>query len=181
MHDTRSARLREFQERLTERLRHATAAPVAARLAMIAGERGYLVDLAEAGEIVPVPPSFATVPMTQPWFRGLINLRGAPTAVSDLSMFAGGAAVEITKEARVLAFSPRLALNAGLLVSRIQGLKALDALRETGQGGPAAGEAAQSAGECWLGRTWADDTGRLWRELSLQQLALDERFLTIAR
>lgn len=180
MQDTRSARLREFQERLTERLRHATAAPVAARLALVAGMHGYLVDLAEAGEIVPVPPAFAAVPMTQPWFRGLINLRGAPTAVSDLSMFAGGAPVEVTKEARVLAFSPRLNLNAGLLVSRIQGLKALDALRDaTGsEAGDPSGGAVESR---WLGRAWIDETGRLWRELSLQQLALDERFLSIAR
>jgi len=180
MQDTRSARLREFQDRLTERLRHATATPVAARLALVAGAHGYLVDLAEAGEIVPVPPAFAGVPMTQPWFRGLINLRGAPTAVSDLSMFAGGAAVEITKEARVLAFSPRLNLPAGLLVSRIQGLKALDALRDPADGTLAGGDDAPSAAR-WLGRPWVDESGRTWRELSLQQLALDERFLSIAR
>jgi hypothetical protein len=46
--------------RLAERLRAADAAPaLAARLGLMIGERRWLVDLSEAGEIVPVPEAIA--------------------------------------------------------------------------------------------------------------------------
>ena len=57
--------LREFQERLAERLRNASASPRVARLGMAIDERRWLVDLAEAGEIVPVPAQMSPVPNTR--------------------------------------------------------------------------------------------------------------------
>jgi twitching motility protein PilI len=53
----------------------------------IGGER-YLLDLLEAGEIVPVP-ALTSVPLTQPWYLGLANIRGSLVGVIDLARFFG--------------------------------------------------------------------------------------------
>ena len=50
----------------------------ASHLALMIGEDRYLVELAEAGEIVPMPStSIMQVPLTQDWFLGVVNVRGA--------------------------------------------------------------------------------------------------------
>ena len=76
--------LKDFQARLSERLREASTAPRSARLGLLIGDQRWLVDLAEAGEIVPLPSGITTVPLTRDWFRGLVNLRGSLFGVSDL-------------------------------------------------------------------------------------------------
>lgn len=131
--------LRQFQARLSERLRQAGNAPRAAKLGLMIGARRWLVDLAEAGEIVPLPSAITPVPLTADWFRGIVNLRGALFAVSDLRRFAGGAPTPVTRESRLLAFSTSLDLNAALLVSRMLGLHDPGGWREA-----EAGEAAEA-------------------------------------
>ena len=66
--------LRDFQERLSERLRQAGSTTHSARLGLAIGDQRWLVDLAEAGEIVPIPAQMTPVPLTRDWFRGLVNL-----------------------------------------------------------------------------------------------------------
>lgn len=157
------ARLRAFQERLSDRLRETAAAPRQARLGVMVGGRYFLVDLSEAGEIVAVPPAFAAVPMAKSWLRGLVNLRGSLYAVTDLAEFFGDPPSVIGRESRLLVFADRVSLNAALLVDRMLGLQDLATMRP----GPD-GEG-----------NWVDDSGRSWSTLGLQQLALDERFLSI--
>ena len=54
----RKKNLREFQSRLSERLRLAASGTGArARLGVQVGERRLLVELAEAGEVAPLPPA----------------------------------------------------------------------------------------------------------------------------
>ena len=63
----------------------------ASHLALMIGEDRYLVELAEAGEIVPMPStSIMQVPLTQDWFLGVVNVRGALFTVVDLARFMGG-------------------------------------------------------------------------------------------
>ncbi|MEZ5739623.1 MAG: hypothetical protein R3E68_09330 [Burkholderiaceae bacterium] len=47
------------------------------KLGIAIGERHWLVDLSEAGEILPIPDMVAAVPGTVRWFKGLANLRGS--------------------------------------------------------------------------------------------------------
>ena len=69
-------KLRDFSSRLAERLRTAPAAAAASlRLAGRIGAKAYLVEMASAGEIVPLA-DVAPVPWTKPWYRGLANVRG---------------------------------------------------------------------------------------------------------
>ena len=175
--------LRQFQARLSERLRQADVAPRVARLGLLIGGQRWLVDLSEAGEIVPWPVPVTPVPLTAPWFRGLANLRGVLFGVSDLDRFAGGEATPLSRDSRLLAFGATLNLNAALLVSRMLGLhdpagwQAADV--EEADTEEAETEEAQSP--AWAGRRLVDGEGRAWRELSLARLAADERFLCAGR
>lgn len=168
----RKEQLRQFEARLSERLRQAGAVPRAARLGMQIGERRWLVDLAEAGEIAPIPASITPVPLTRDWLLGLVNLRGALFAVTDLQRFAGEAPTPVGKESRLLAFGAGLRVNAALVVTRMLGLH--DAQQwsvDESRRHPAP----------WAGRCLVDAEGREWNELGLARLAADERFLSAAR
>lgn len=164
--------LRDFQARLTERLKRASASDVAARLGLMIGDERYLVDLAEAGEIVPIPEVMTTVPMTCDWLRGLVNMRGVLYAVSDLGRFQGGAATPLTRESRLLAVASKLNFNAAILVSRMLGLHNVSGMTERELHAPDAP---------WKRRRYADAEGRDWIELSLADLVADERFLSVNR
>lgn len=165
--------LREFQVRLSERLRHAaSSAGQSAWLGIEVDGRRMLVDLSEAGEIAPNGTT-AAVPLTHDWFRGLVNLRGSLYGVSDLGRFAGGKPAQTTKATRLLAFSPRLNLNGAIVVDRMLGLQNTSTMSEE----TAADETAPS----WMGRRWIDAEGNRWTELSLERLASDERFLAVNR
>jgi twitching motility protein PilI len=174
MRDRRS-QLREFQARLSDRLRQATTTDRALRLGLMIGEERFLVDLSEAGEIVPMPTTLTAVPLTKEWFRGLVNLRGMLYAVSDLSGFGGQGPTPISKESRLLAVANRLNFNAAILVTRMLGLHNIGTMR--------ADDTApeQDATHPWRGRQLLDDQDRHWTELSLLRLVSDERFLMVNR
>jgi twitching motility protein PilI len=168
--------LRDFQARLSERLRRAAAEPAqAARLGVQVGGRRLLVELSEAGEIAAFGDAITPVPLTHDWFVGLVNLRGTLFGVSDLARFAGGEFTPSTKETRLVALAARLNLNGAILVDRMLGLQNLSAMTA------AADDLVDDAARPWLGREWLDAQGHRWTELSLQRLAGDERFLAVSR
>lgn len=173
--------LRQFQARLSERLRQADVAPRVARLGLLIGGQRWLVDLSEAGEIVPWPMAITPVPLTAPWFRGLVNLRGVLFGVSDLDRFAGGGATPLSRDSRLLAFGASLNLNAALLVSRMLGLHDPADWRAAEDEGAQGQVPAPEQAPAWAGRSLVDGEGRTWRELSLARLAADERFLCAGR
>ena len=166
--------LREFQARLSERLRQAASGPPqSARLGVQVGARRLLVDLSDAGEIVALNRAITPVPLTQEWFRGLVNLRGSLYGVSDLARFEGHEPAPVTKATRLLAFSSRLNLNGAIVVDRMLGLQNTAAMTEA-----AAGDEPKPS---WLGRHWVDGESHRWTELRLEELAGDERFLAVNR
>jgi len=124
----------------------------------IGGER-YLLDLLEAGEIVPVPP-LTSVPLTQSWYLGLANIRGSLIGVVDLAHFFGKEGVEPTSAARLVTFAPALGLPCGFLAARVHGLRqAADMRPDEGR--------------------LVDADGTVWTPLALAALAQDERFLHV--
>jgi twitching motility protein PilI len=86
------------------------------------------VDLTEAGEVVPVPP-ITPVPLAQPWFRGVANIRGKLYSVADFSAFLGGAAEVPSEQARLLLLGERFRMGCALLVNRSLGLRNPEQLR----------------------------------------------------
>jgi twitching motility protein PilI len=141
------------------------------RLGVAIGDQHWLIDLSEAGEILPVPESVTAVPATKAWFQGVANLRGALYGVTDLAVFQGKAPTQAGKETRLIAFSETLGVNAAILVSRMMGLQSMAGMQPE--------NSVQSSN--WAGRAWIDGAGVNWRELSLASLAADENFLSVNR
>ncbi len=94
--------LREFQQGLAQRLREAqTEAEPTSRLGVQAGSRNWLLKLDDAGEMLPLP-EFSGVPLTQPWYLGLANIRGVLASVVDFAAFMGGEQTVRTPDCRLL-------------------------------------------------------------------------------
>ncbi|MCS0581953.1 chemotaxis protein CheW [Massilia pinisoli] len=162
----RRARLRQYQEQLLERMQAArtSSGARAHQLGVEIGGARYLFDLVEAGEIVPLPP-LAAVPLTQPWYLGLANVRGSLVGVVDLARYLDPDAAPSAAPAagaRLVTFAPGLAFPCALLVGRVVGLR------------HAADMTSADGG-------LLDADGREWTPLSLAALAREERFLQVAR
>jgi twitching motility protein PilI len=163
--------LRDYQRGLAERLRSAQAGVMAAsKLGLQVGEDPWLVDLADAAELIPVPPITA-VPLTRPWFRGVVNVRGNLYNVVDLPAFFGGAPVSAGEQARLLLLAERFLMRSALLIDRSLGL--LDARELTEH-------ADAPSASPWIRGIYADKGGRLWRELDAGQLVQHAAFLGVA-
>jgi twitching motility protein PilI len=169
---TRRIRLRQYQEELLERMQAARTSSGARthQLGVEIGGARYLLDLLEAGEIVPVPP-LTSVPLTQPWYLGLANIRGSLVGVVDLARFFGqqevaagvpaaGAPAASGSATRLVTFAPGLGVPCGFLAARVHGLRQ-------------AADMTPSAGHL------VDAEGQTWTPLALGALAQDERFLQV--
>ena len=91
--------LRAFQQELSERLKHKTAAQVdSLRLALECGGVSWLVRLGDTGEVVPCPVP-VSVPLTKPWFLGVAiitigraaRVRGLEDSASEVGRSRGAA------------------------------------------------------------------------------------------
>jgi twitching motility protein PilI len=163
-------RLREFTAQLAQRLQSAPAAGASEqRLLVRIGAQDYLVALAQAAEVVPLP-ALTPVPWSQPWFRGLANVRGRLVGAIDLQQFAGGTPLGESEATQLLVFGAALPVNAALLISRAAGLRDRSRLQP----------APPAPGPAWCATRWIDDYGAALAELDLAALAADEGFCTIA-
>ena len=162
--------LREYQRELTERLHSAATGRAASKLGLQVGTEFWLVDLTEAGEVIPVPP-ITPVPLTRPWFRGVANIRGKLYSVVDFPAFLGGAAAAPGEQARLLLLGDRFRIGSALLVDCALGLRGAERL----QARPVAGASAP-----WLRAEYDDKDGRQWKELDVAQLVQDPAFLEVA-
>lgn len=145
----------------------------ATHLALMIGEQRCLVDLPEAGEIVPMPTSMLQVPLTRDWFLGVVNVRGTLFTVVDLSRFMGGNFTPITKESRLVTMSPALSFNATLVVTKMLGLRNSATMTLISEQGPAE--------KPWLAQRFRDAEGHVWVRLSLSKLVSASAFLMVGR
>lgn len=166
--------LRVFQQELAARLASKTAAQVeSSRLGLAAAGQQWLIRLADASEVIPMPP-LATVPLTRPWFLGVANIRGNLHSVVDFAGFLGHAVVAphaAGGSSRVVLLGPRAGeLRTGIVVPRVMGLRNLAELA------PALPPADAPA---WYGQRWIDAEGAAWQEIDLTGLARDPDFLQV--
>jgi twitching motility protein PilI len=161
--------LRDYQRELAERLRTAGSSQSASKLGIQVGAESWLVELADAGEVIPVPP-LTPVPLTRHWFKGLANVRGKLYSVVDFPAFLGGSPVGAGEHARLVLLNERFRTAAALLVDRSLGLR-----------NPTQLEARESDGEtpAWHKGQYADEDGRIWKELDVLQLAQSPDFLGV--
>lgn len=197
--------LHEFQQRLAERLLAAQQGEPGKSLLEIEsgtddlpGGRHWLVDPAQSGEITPLP-SLIPVPLTQPWFAGIANIRGTLFSVVDFAAWRGGQATPRTAQSRLLLIGANDGSHSALLVERALGLRTLDQLQAIDPG-PApekisaddpevvhnrqsAGDvrAAQSAMLAWRkAYLAADNDGMRWTCLDIPALLATPSYLDIA-
>jgi twitching motility protein PilI len=157
----RRTRLRQYQVQLLERMQAARANTGASvnQLGVQVGAERYLLELTQAGEIVPLAPLTA-VPLTQPWYLGLCNIRGNLVGVIDLARYLGLGETATGPDSRIITFAGALGLNCALLVARVYGLH-------------------QAAGMAPSGTRLRDAEGHEWSALDLAALVRDERFLHV--
>ncbi len=162
--------LREFQQYLADRLKSAQRGQVTSSLLGIrAGRENWLLELSESGEIIQQPP-LTPVPLTKAAFAGIANIRGNLYSVTDFSLFRGGEPTALNANARLLLVGVKLGSNAALLVSRMQGLKAIGDFEAVGR--PVNAPA-------WIAETYRDRRGDIWQKLSVRELLADESFMNI--
>jgi twitching motility protein PilI len=161
--------LRDYQRDLAERLRAANTSRAASLLALQVGQDGWLVDLADAGEVIPVP-AITPVPLTKGWFRGVANIRGNLYSVVDFAAYLGGAPTTQTEQSRLLLLGERFRIGSALMLDRSLGLRNPGQLKALPR---------PDAAQPWLKGEYADEEGRTWRELDVPQLVLQQEFLTV--
>jgi twitching motility protein PilI len=157
--------LREFQQSVLDRLQAqmAMGGSRVSTLGVQIGEELWLVDMSDINEVLPLPPLVA-VPLTKSWFCGIANVRGNLYSIVDLSVFTGGAATPREGQSRVLLAGQKFAFNAGLLVTRVLGMR-----------NSTEWQRSEQDGEVRL----QDGNGQVWRKLEMAQLLQQPEFLQI--
>ena len=161
--------LRDYQRDLAARLQSAGSGGAATKLGLQVGGARWLVDLRDAGEVIPVPP-ITPVPLTQPWFRGVANIRGNLCSVVDFAAFLGADPAPAGEQARLLLFGARFRTGGALLVERSLGLRNAEELQPQAASGPR---------PAWLKGEYSDAQGGRWKELDVAQLVADAEFLAV--
>jgi twitching motility protein PilI len=167
---SRRTGLREFQMAVAERIRTASSRTASAsKLGFQVGADNWFVALHQVNEVIPMPAS-VPVPLTHSWFRGVANIRGNLYSMVDFSAFQGGEVIAPGMERRVILISDRLVGGAGILVSRMLGLR-----------NPEQFSAAQRPADAapWVGGAFTDAGGSRWLELDLPALVREQRFLEV--
>lgn len=174
--------LREFQQSLSERLVSArrgegghTLLGVESGAADLPGGSHWLIDLADSGEVVPLP-QLTPAPLTKPWFAGIANIRGVLYGVVDFSAWRGGAPTPINAQSRLLLVGARHGINSALLVRRALGLRPQMEMHAAGAGAPSGGDDAAP----WLGGRFTDAQDLSWTQLRIPALLADPNYLDIA-
>lgn len=167
---TKKISLHDFQSYLAARLAGTGNQSAAGLLGIQAGASDYwLLDLADSGEIVPLTP-LTTVPLTRPWFAGIANIRGNLYSAVDFSAFLGKEATPQNASSRLLLIGTRHGSNAALLVTRMIGLRNIEALNC---------EAPDPMAPPWAPESYTDNEGRRWKKLKVRELLADETFMDI--
>jgi twitching motility protein PilI len=165
--NTTKTTLRDYQRQLSARLANPEGRETISKLGVRAGGSSWLVDLSDAGEVIPVPGLLA-VPLTQAWFRGVANVRGNLYCVLDFSAFLGREPVAVDQRARLLLVADRYRVNSALLVEAVLGLYREDDFVRVPDT-----TTRWSSGEC------KDRQGNPWKRLDLSALTAHPEFLQV--
>jgi len=157
--------LREFQQSVLDRLQAQMASGNrrVSTLGIQVGEEFWLVDMSDINEVLPLPP-LTTVPLTKPWFCGVANVRGNLYSIVDFAVYSGGSPTPHEGQSRVLLAGQKFAFNAGLLVTRVLGMRNSTDWQQSEQDGEI---------------RFQDGNGQVWRKMEMTQLLQQPEFLQI--
>jgi twitching motility protein PilI len=168
---TRQTRLHDYQAMLARRLREARNLPaVDSYLGVLVGQRNWLLPLMDTGEVLEMRAP-AAVPLTQPWYRGLVNARGNLLGVIDFGMFCGEGPTPVQPGSKIVVLSRHVERACGIIATRVVGLRHAGDLTPAGGAEP----------EAWRGAAFADREGRDWQVLDIRQLLDAPAFLQAGR
>jgi twitching motility protein PilI len=159
--------LREFQENLARRLAEASTSEHRGLLGIQAGSENWLLNLPDAGEIVP-PPQLASVPLSRGWYCGVVNVRGVLYSVIDMARFHDDAVTPPSGHARLLLIGARHNVHSAILVNQILGLHGEEEF-EPDHGDPDP--------RVWVEARLRDSQNRLWVRLNVPKLLSNTSFL----
>jgi twitching motility protein PilI len=161
--------LREFQTNLSRQLQAAsTRQSATSHLGFRVGDENWLVPLNDTEEVIPVP-LIVSAPGTQPWFRGMANIRGNLFAVSDLAHFLGGRPTPDSSGTRLLIPHHQFGVNVALMVTGTLGLKNVSQYRDM----------ADASGKPWAARKYLDEAGTGWTALDFAMLLNNIEFMKV--
>lgn len=86
------------------------------------GGHNYLVDMEDISEVLAMP-ALTPVPLTQPWFKGVANVRGNLYCVSDIGNFIYQKETATSINNRLLLVAEHFSINVALLVEKVFGLR----------------------------------------------------------
>ncbi len=156
--------LREFQQQVLDRLQmQGVGSTRISTLGVQVGQHLCLVDMTDISEILPVP-AMTAVPLTKPWYCGVANVRGNLYSIIDLNAYPDQQPTARDAANRVLLLGQRFAFNAGVLVSRVLGLRNTEGWQRSEEGGIV---------------RYTDSSGQIWHWLDIQQLLQQPEFLQI--
>lgn len=156
--------LREFQQQLLSRLQEQkTKTAQVSTLGVQVGQENWLVDMPDISEVLSLP-MLTPVPLTKPWYCGIANVRGNLYSIIDFGIYTGGTPILHEGQSRVLLVGQKFAFNAGLLVSRVLGLRNSKDWKPIEQDGAT---------------LLQDEFGQTWRKLDVPALLEQAEFLQI--
>jgi len=85
------------------------------------GGNKLLAPMDQVVEILDMP-ALSSVPLTQPWVRGIANIRGNLLPVIDLNGYLGNELAQVTVKSRILVINYE-GIYSGLIVDEVMGLK----------------------------------------------------------
>ena len=172
--------IRELQTRLANRLRSARDEGLSVSwLAVRCAGMNYLLPLAQSGEIFPMT-AVQPVPYAQPWFLGVVNLRGGLYGVVNVAHYVAletDTPLSSLAPARpaappvVVTLNAALDVNCALLVDELAGLRNPQVFSGALPRAPDA--------PAFFGNRFADAAGQSWQEINIQTLSQHPRFLSI--
>ena len=164
--------LREFQQNLSRRLAAAAMSreESASFLAIESGGETWLIGLADAGEVLPVP-ALTAAPLSKPWYVGVANVRGSLYSIIDFGAFRGVPSARVGPASRLVLCGQRHALNAGLLVDRVLGLRDARQLKTL---------ETSTVGSLWQKSIKQDVQGHTCWELDAEALMRSADFMNVA-
>lgn len=166
----KTSNLREFQEAILLRLKEAAAQGAtvsSSRLGVTVGGKKLLINLNEVREVIPVPP-VQSVPLTQPWFLGVANIRGNLYNITDLAQFLGMPPTAKSNNTRILLLNSEATTQAALMIGSLIGLRSVDAMQTK----------PSSNDEVFFNKqTYEDAENNEWLEVDIDMLVKDKDFI----
>ncbi len=166
----KTSNLREFQEAILLRLKEVAtqgSAVSSSRLGVTVGAKRLLINLNDVREVIPVPP-VQSVPLTQPWFLGVANIRGNLYNITDLAQFLGMPPTSKSTNTRILLLNSEITTQAALVIGSLVGLRSIESMKPK----------ESSADEVFFKKqTYEDAEGNEWLEVDVDMLVRDKDFI----